>query len=434
MDLSPEGGAPDAPVPGASNDLGRLGPALLAYRAEGFTAGSRERRSAGKHDRATQEQLDQAVWRALDEGASPDVLARVLAEGGRTDAVRNGLSPLWAAVASQRLELARVLVEAGASVDTTGPGGASLWAAIAPRDDIEEGQRLLDLLGGKRIGIASDFFRSQAHNLLWWWASEGLKHGGQVFPSPPQSPRATSGEHLGDWVLAALHGPEPLLEAISKAWGIDPGQPGSLADRWGVGLACMAWEEVARRDNVAMAQRLMSFGWGPPRPCDYAVPTGIFQNRSWASWAWAWSPGWYFLTKRAQRLWHWWTSVPELKEEIVAQARREPDKTLAQVRQTVPALDLLAGSGVDLGGRDGQGLVLLHHLMASRHMTLAMARWFLQHRPQDYHAQAHDGRRPLDMPVHKKADPGLRPRIAALLLDARLDRATGGGRGGRERL
>lgn len=373
-------------------------PTLLApwQGATGRPVGGPE----GNAKRASQKALDADLWKAL-QAQQRDAVEAALDAGANPNACQNGYPPFWIAVQQHRYDVAELLVAKGADPTAQGRGEAA-WAAMAPRDDVEEGQRLARLMGSLKEATPSNFLMHQAYRLFFWWAQAQPAK----IPSPiPGLSNDWAAKNHRDVVLAALRGPDGLLPLLNQRWGIDPTHPYGLTGAWGPGLAYATWEEIARRDSVPLAQRALSHGWGPPRAKDLTEHAMTLDTAGKRPTPLFGSMGWYFLSKNAMALFEWWMADPGLAAAFHDDAQRLPGATLFEVATSRPRLERLASLGVRMDGRDSKGNTLLHLLANSPHLSQTMVRWWLQHRPDDFRVPNVAGHTALDQPLSKQAKP-----------------------------
>lgn len=363
-----------------------------------------------KLSREEKARLNEEMWAAVDS-RDMDRLKRCLEEGADPNPRRNSMPPLWSAIQAGQYELAHVLLEAGANIRGLGPNSQSVWAAIAPRNNVEEGEWIKQRAGGEVFGVASEMCKHRAWELFTWWLQQP---GSTPIPVPRRA--INQAEYYSDWLMAGLHGPEELIDLVNQAWGIDPNDPQSLTHQRGTKLARLAWEEIARRDDVHMAKRALRKGWAPPLPEDYTPQDA--QNPNVEHW-WGLDLGWFFLSKRAVRLWSWWTSVSAIKERFLDDGRKHPDQTVWPLVRDVPTLDRLIAQGMEWTGRGPDGNLLLHHLAQTKTFGPAMVRWWLKHHPEAFDQANDHGVRPLDMPLGESTH-AKRAQARGMVMEARI--------------
>ena len=341
-------------------------------------------------------------------------LKECLALGADPNGRRNSISPVWAVAQANRYDLLEILVHGGASIQGLGPNSQSIWAAIATRNSVDEGRRIQALNGGQVFGRASEMLKHKAWDLLAWWL---VQPGSRPIPCPT---RSSSGNNFRNWLVAGLHGKDDLIALINRAWEIDPTNPRSLVQQRGASVGRTAWEEIARLDDVMMAQRALRKGWGPPLPEDHTpAPRYEKEVEPW----WGADLGWFLLSKRALNLWRWWVSVPAIKTRFIEDATRLPQDTLWPLARDVPMLEHLLSAGVEMVQRGPGDSTLLHHLVQTKHFGVTMAQWWLENLPHAYVLENADGVKPLDMPLGEATE-AQRSKVRQTVMHARLPDST----------
>ena len=353
-------------------------------------------------------EADAALWAALERQHTPG-LQQALEDGANPHRRRNGYPPFWVAVQMGRLDLAEILVNAGANPLLRGRSNETAWAALSARDDPAEAERLKEIMGGTDSIAADCFLKTRSDRLLVWW----LQDGGQTAERFPKFDRQNQwvGCVLREWVLAILRDPPGLWDMANEAWGVRPANahgraaPQTLAAVTQPGMAALAWEEIANRDDVDLAKRALAQGWGPPP----AMALTSF-NQELLSELWEFGLGWVLLSKRAWHVWSWWHSVPALAEDFQATGRAHPAQTLFGLVKDAPTLDRFHRLGIDLSVRDTAGNTLAHHVFAGKFLRQPLVDWWVTHRPEDLDVRNGVGQTPWDVP---SADPKLLAKIKA---------------------
>lgn len=354
------------------------------------------------------------LWEALHARNEAGV-EEALENGADPNFVLNRLTPFWFAIQHQAQPIAILLLKHGANPRAQSQG-KSVWVAIAPRDNLEEANWLKDILGGVDDAGAEDFLNYKAYRLFEWWL--GLASNLQTAIPLAYPSSSHTAMNYRNHALAALRGPASILPTLTKLWRLNPKDVYSLTNTISVGMAYATWEEIARRDDVEMAQRALAHGWGPPRPEDLKSkeldatgkePTPLYANM-----------GWYFLDKSAYNLWKWWMGQEALAREFLAMGQTDPHNTVLLAAKDTMRLDRMLEAGIDFSVPDANGNLLLHHVVIGAYVTKAIGTWWLQKRPQDFSVPNHAGLMPLDQPAGKNSKPAVLASLKKVWLDYRL--------------
>lgn len=347
------------------------------------------RKQAGKRER---ERAEADMWTAIDRNDEQE-LARALAAGASPGRVRNGIPPVWYCAQAMQHGLVKRLMDAGADPSALAKS-TSIWVAIAPRDNPEEAEKLAGLIGGTPRLDTAELARHGAWRLMAWAAG---RHGHM---QRKWGIRGTNGMGEGQmaWINAAVHGPEDIIQALSREWGVAGHCTVELAV--GDGVARGAWEQVAIRDDVEKARRLLRHGWLPPttgnneKMANYRRPVSVL---------WRHGMGWVFLGKGAWNLWAWWMQSDARRREFNRGMELHPDQTLWEIARNKASLERLVALDISLDVRDRQGNTLAHGLFASPVLTKTLAAWWIEHRPGDLSVKNQQGLTPLEVHGEKKA-------------------------------
>ena len=348
---------------------------------------------AGVAKKKNQKELNAQMWEAIQNGSHKG-LEVALQKGAHPDSPLNHTHPLWVVVQNGRYDLAEMLLAKGAT-PTLLSRAQSLWAALADRNDPAEGERLVALLQGVHVTPKSgEFFKHKAYDLFLWWHEKFPNH---LFRPSSHGTKDETATLYREYMVAACRGPDGMVPLFNRAWGIDPTNPYGLIERTSAGLAVALWEEVARRDNVALAQHLLRHGWGPLRPTDlHPQLRNTRQNKATALET---STAWLFMSYNARNLFEWWMSKPLLAQEAMEQLTAFPEDILFTIAHDQSKLKWLHGLGVDFGVTGRNGDRLLHHLARSKNLTKAVIHWWLEHRADDFKVVNAAGFRPLEQPL-----------------------------------
>lgn len=332
------------------------------------------------------------MWTAIAENDEP-ALRQALQDGAKTTTNQNGTPPLWATVEQGKLGLAKLLLEFGANPKVEARGG-NLWKAIAKRNNPAEADQLKALLGSARAAKPKDFVLCRSYKLVEWWVAQDL---------PDRMTKADTGssswEWNYDWVIAAVYGPAGLWDYLSKAWGIQAGNPHSLSLQAGSSTARGFWEDIIRRDNVELAQEALRRGWGPPEPSDYKINYSLTVDKGSRTLPlyWKCNLGWAMLDAKAENLWAWWSQIPGTLECM--QADSLPDNhregTTTELLKTAKNLETLADLGLFHPGPDAKGRLLAHHVFSQNEVHASLITWWIKNRPQDLETADAAGKTPL---------------------------------------
>lgn len=367
--------------------------------------------SGASTKRKDRKALGAQLWLAL-HARDEQALKQALAAGADASFSLNGMPPFWFTVQQQLPAMAAILLEHGADPHAQCRGG-SIWTALAPRDDVQEAQWLKGLLGSTQGAKPLDFLLCRSFRLFEWWMDNT-----PGFRLSEPSPSSWTAKNMQGYALAAIRGPDRIWPILSQHWKIDPSDVHSLVKKWGPGLAYATWEEVARRDDVVLAQRALALGWGPPRPSDLKGPeldtAGLKPTPLYAS------MGWYFLSKGAYNLWQWWMGQEALAREFHQDGCNSPDTTLFEVVTDRQRLERLQAAGVDFSGRDDNGNTALHALVKGPHLSKALIGWWIEHRPQDFLVANAQGFLPLEQPKGKHTKPAAVAQAKQLWMGHRL--------------
>lgn len=340
----------------------------------------------GRLSKEEQAQLDAMLWAGID-AADPVATKRALEEGANPKRKRNGYPPFWIAVQANRYDIAQILLDAGADPHARGRSNQSVSGAIAPRNDPKEAERLLEMIKTPTGWESNDFLMSKAHLLLEWWLQKSDRA-----PTPVNS--RWSGRNMNMWIIAALDGPGYIMARLNEKWKLDPTKYCDLTRLWGASMAREAWNEIAKRDDVALAKRALAHGWGPPFPADFTKEDLADKE---VSNVWALDTGWMFFHKRSLNLFSWWMSVDALARHFERTALANLD-ILAEVLSDIPSIELAhkLGLGQFLHRTDEQGNLLAHYLFRSPKLSKKMITWWHANHPEQMHAKNHMGQTPLD--------------------------------------
>ena len=355
--------------------------------------------------------LGHQLWEALHARDEAGV-KEALQAGADASFSLNGMPPFWFTVQHQLTSLAQVLLEHGADPLAL-HRGASVWTALSPRDNVEEAQWLLGMLGSTQSAKASDFITYRAYRLFEWWMDNT-----PGFRLSEPSPGSWAAKNMQGYALAAIRGPERIWPLLNQQWRIDPSDVYSLIKKWGPGLAYATWEEIARRDDVVAAQRALSMGWGPPRVEDLkSKENDTAGNRPTPLYG---SMGWYFFSKSAFTLWRWWVDQEALAREFHEDGRSTPNTTLFEVITDRQRLERLQAAGLDFSVRDSNGNTALHAAANGPYLSKALVSWWIQHRPQDFLVTNAQGHLPLEQPKGKNTKPAAVAQAKQLWMEHRL--------------
>lgn len=372
-------------------------------------------RAKPKADRRTKEEqveLNQRMWAAVDQG---DCLAleEALVDGAAVMKYRNGYPALWMAVQASRYDVAKILIGHGAQVKAAGKAGQNVWTAIASRNNPEEAEQLKALVGTSSFASPNDFLSNRSYRLLLWWLRDDPAN-----KAPKPSQFRSAGPNNQMWVMAALHGPQELLPLINQQWGVNEKDPISLTKIWDVSMARVVWEEIARRDNVALGKRALAHGWGPPPPGSYGLED---KRSSDVTPLWGQPLGWYFISKKAWNLLDWWMSIPHLAEQMRTSAKGHPQDTAWHLVLDFPTFERVMALGVDLDAKDAKGNLLAHYLFDGAQLSQLIIDWWIVHRPMDLECKNQDGHTPITLPKGKKTKEAMQAKARERFLLHRLN-------------
>jgi len=337
------------------------------------------------------------MWQAIDLHDA-EGLEQALQEGASPRDMRHATPPIWACVERGYFDLAHVLKKHGARLNVSAKGmqGGNLWGAIAKRNNPEEARQLKELLGSTSEVNPKDFINYRSYDLLTWWMEEGDHQG---MNKPCTGDISWNGNDI--WILASLYGPENVWDFVNNSWGIDPTDPSSLSQRAGPSTAQGLWEEIIRRDDVALAQKALQKGWGPPAPQDYGkhykkeTHNGFRKIPSF----WRHSMGWAILAKKSENLWAWWTQQPNaltiMQEESRAEAAREETSLL--LIQSKADIERLTALGLFDPKADAKGNLLAHGVFMENKVSSTVIRWWAQNRPHDFSVENDRGKTPTEV-------------------------------------
>lgn len=379
--------------------------------------------ASGKGSQAAKTTLGLQLWAAMDRGQLAAVEA-ALEAGADVDFTRQKTTPLWAAVQVQRLDIAAALLARGADPARRGPRGESLFGALLSRNDPQEAQALLNLLDGALPTVtATEFLSARAYDLLAWFLALPQQTTAWI---PRAASIQTSLEYAPytyhDWCKALVRAPELLECFFQQAWGTAQNDPGYLTRTLSVFFLQRLWEEIALRDDVALAQRFVAQGWGPPPA--HPLPEKNHKQANRLDARWEFGLGWVLLGKRAWQLLAWWTAVPELAQDMQTWAQQRAKATLHTLTFDLPTLERLHALHIDLGQVDDHGQLLAHRVFASGEASQALFTWWCTHRPQDLEVRNAQERRPLEPLKPKK--PAIVAKLRQTWLQHQLPPSTAG--------
>lgn len=334
------------------------------------------------------------MWLAI-ESNDPEALTQALKDGAKVNNLQNSTPPLWACVEQGKLELAGILLKFGANPNVSARGGG-LWKAISKRNNPQEAEKLKALLGNAELARPSDFIRDRSYRLVEWWIAQNLPHR-MTKPDTGKS----SYEHNQGWISAAVYVLPNGWDYLSKAWGIKPGDPRSLATKAGSSTARWFWEDIIRRDNVEMAQEALRRGWGPPEPSDYNTNYNITVDKASRELPthWKYDLGWAILEAGAENLWAWWSQIPGTLERMQAHCTPDADRegTTLAVMGNAKKLEMLIDLGLFHPGPDAKGRLLAHEIFSKPEVPKTILQWWVKNRPEDWDTVDLEGKTPLEL-------------------------------------
>ncbi len=333
------------------------------------------------------------MWEALDNN-DLEALRNALDEGAKTNSNRHGASPFWFAVQQQRFDLAKLLMDRGANTKVSCQGG-NVWVTIAKRDNPAEAERLKELLGTSEDAKPSYFVETRSYKLIEWWRKENhsLK---ALAPSTGKD----SWNYNSKLALMGIYGPEGFWDFVCEAWQTKAGDLSSLSNQAGSSTAQGVWEDLIRRDNVALAQEALRRGWGPPEPQDYArnYSNTVDRGSRLLGRHWGVGLGWAILEADAPNLWAWWCQLPGMLETMREESRAENQRhdTVVQILKTLKDLQKLEAVGMLDFGRDKKGDWMLHHVLLKKTLDKPLVRWWMKNRPEDFNQVNDSNQTPID--------------------------------------
>lgn len=364
-----------------------------------------------KLDREEQKKADEGLWDAL-EADDVEGVTQALEKGARLEVPRKGMTPLLTALWSDRVDMARVFLEAGASLDARHPRKYPVVQAVLSKDSpdlaellighgVDFGQPVKYYGYGRERPVAE--LLGSAPRLVRWWLDKGFplthpdfsRKAGEHCPLPASLP-----EWQANWARqATAHATRNLFVPIRDA--MEKEAPGFSKTPAFQSFMTGIWSQALFEDRASLIQTLAREGWTPD-PMG-GVLREVNEHRQ------VLAPGrrnvsvfpaqrvciaWHAVFRRSARSLQLLLSSPGIRALMQEDIKAHGVQLLHEALPVhVPTLTLLKEVGLDLKVQNKNGNLLHNRPHA---LTKVFAEWAIRNEPDLLFAENSEGVRALD--------------------------------------
>jgi hypothetical protein len=388
-----------------------------------------------KLDREEQKKADEGLWDAIDADDVEGV-TQALEKGARLEIPRKGLTPLLTAIWSDKVDMARVFLEAGANLNARHPRKFPVTQAALSKDSPD----LADLLishgvdfgkpvkyyGYGRERPLAELLGSSPRLVRWWLDKDfPLTHpdfsrkAGEHCPLPKDLP-----EWQANWARqATAHATRNLFGPIRDA--MEKEAPGFSKTAAFQSFMTGVWSQTLFEDRASLIQTLAREGWTPDPMGGVLKEVTEYQQML--------APGrrnvpvfpaqkvciaWQAVFRRSAKSLQLLLSSPGIRTLMQEDIRAHGAQLLYEALPVhVPTLTLLKDVGLDLKVQNKNGNLLHNRPHA---LTKVFAEWAIKNEPDLLFAENSEGVRAIDA---CKPEPALVAFVEKLAIKAAVGRA-----------
>jgi hypothetical protein len=345
-------------------------------------------------DKEEQKKADAALWGALDE-RDAHRLQEAIDAGARVEFRQKGHTPLQRALWDNQVDLARLLLDAGADLHAKHTRHYDVFQAALDNDSpavaallrekgIDPTLRIHYYGVSRKSPVAS--LLGNSPNLVRWWLEEKIPVS--FADDPEGSPHTGFPKGLPEWVgvwsrQALVHAGRGLFDVVRDA--MEKEDPVFAKNPAFATHMSVLWQEEIQKDNAPLLQQLARAGWTPSPTGRLGEVTEIRRTMTGhlekiprydsvrVSMVWG------AVSPRSLRCLDLLLSSPGIRIMVEDDlATKTPHLLCSTLTPSGPVLDRLLPLGLDLSIQNHRGNLLHNH---PHSLTRVFAEWALRNHP-----------------------------------------------------